>query len=42
MPSIHVVEDYLPLAWEQAVIARWETGEAFPTEYDKPGDPRGG
>ena len=39
MKSIHVVEKHLPLAWEKAVIACWETGERFPTEYDKPGDP---
>jgi thymidylate synthase len=39
MKSIHVVEKHLPLAWEQAVIACWEQGESFPTEYDKPGDP---
>lgn len=39
MQSIHIVEDYLPLAWEKAVMACWEVGESFPTEYDKPGDP---
>ena len=39
MKSIHIVEPSLPLAWEQAVIACWEQGERFPTEYDKPGDP---
>ena len=39
MKSIHVVEEFLPLAWEKAVIACWEHGERFPTEYDKPGDP---
>ncbi|HOD83694.1 MAG: Thymidylate synthase 1 [Spirochaetes bacterium ADurb.BinA120] len=39
MKSIHVVEDLLPLAWERAVIACWEQGESFPTEYDRPGDP---
>ena len=39
MESIHIVEDYLPLAWEKAVIACWENGERFATEYDKPGDP---
>ena len=39
MKSIHIVEEHLPLAWERAVIACWETGERFPTEYDKPGDP---
>ena len=39
MQSIHITEPSLPLAWEKAVIACWETGESFPTEYDKPGDP---
>jgi thymidylate synthase len=39
MQSIHITEPSLPLAWEKAVIACWESGESFPTEYDKPGDP---
>jgi len=39
MKSIHIVEPSLPLAWEKAVVACWEQGESFPTEYDKPGDP---
>jgi len=39
MKSIHIVERLLPVAWEKAVVACWEQGESFPTEYDKPGDP---
>ena len=39
MRSIHVVDASLPVAWEKAVIAAWEQGESFPTEYDKSGDP---
>ena len=39
MKSIHVVEESLPLAWEKGVLACWNQGESFPTEYDKPGDP---
>ena len=39
MKSIHIVEESLPLGWERAVIACWEQGEGFPTEYDRPGDP---
>jgi thymidylate synthase len=39
MKSIHIVEENLPLAWEKAVLACWEQGESFPTEYDRPGDP---
>jgi thymidylate synthase len=39
MKSIYIQEQSLPLAWEQAVIACWQQGHSFPTEYDKPGDP---
>ncbi len=39
MESIHIVEAHLPVAWERAVVACWERGGSFPTEYDKPGDP---
>jgi thymidylate synthase len=39
MRSIHIIEQSLPLAWEKAVLACWEQGESFPTEYDRPGDP---
>jgi thymidylate synthase len=39
MKTIHIVEDLLPVAWEKAVIACWEQGDSFPTQYDKPGDP---
>lgn len=39
MKSIHIVEQSLPLAWEKAVLACWEQGESFPTEYDRAGDP---
>ena len=39
MKSIHIVEKTLPMAWEKAVLACWEHGESFPTEYDKPNDP---
>ncbi len=39
MKSIHIVEESLPMAWEKAVIACWQQGESFPTEYDRPDDP---
>jgi len=39
MKSVHVIEELLPAAWEKAVIACWEQGENFPTEYDHDGDP---
>ncbi len=39
MKSVHIIEQSLPAAWEQAVIACWEQGESFPTEYDHDGDP---
>ena len=29
----------LPEAWERSVVATWQDGDAFRTEYDKPGDP---
>lgn len=38
MKTIHVVEKTLPMAWEKAVVACWEEGERFPTQYDKPDD----
>jgi thymidylate synthase len=39
MKSIHIVEETLPVAWENAVIACWDQGDSFPTQYDKPNDP---
>jgi len=39
MKTIHIIDDHLPCAWERAVVACWEQGEAFRTEYDRPGDP---
>jgi len=39
MKSIHIVEESLPMAWEKAVVACWQQGEPFRTEYDKPDDP---
>lgn len=39
MKTIHVVERTLPMAWERAVIACWEQGDPFPTQYDHDGDP---
>ena len=39
MKSVHIVQESLPVAWEKAVIACWEQGESFPTEYDHDGDP---
>ena len=38
MKSIHIVAEHLPFAWEKALLACWEQGDSFPTEYDKPGD----
>lgn len=39
MKTIHIIEKTIPMAWERAVIAAWEQGESFPTQYDKPDDP---
>jgi len=40
MRSIHVVEELLPMAWQEAVLRCWAEGAPFTTEYDKPGDPK--
>lgn len=39
MKSIHITAETLPMAWEQAVLACWEQGEPYQTEYDRPDDP---
>ena len=39
MKTIHIVEETMPMAWERGVMACWEQGESFPTQYDKPTDP---
>lgn len=39
MKTIHIIEETMPMAWEQAVMACWEQGESFATQYDKPNDP---
>lgn len=39
MKSIHIVAETLPSAWEKAVVACWEQGDSFKTEYDHAGDP---
>lgn len=39
MKTIHVIEETMPMAWERAVMACWDQGESFPTQYDKPTDP---
>ncbi len=39
MKSIQITAESLPMAWEEALLACWEQGDRFPTEYDKPNDP---
>ena len=39
IPTISVCASCLPEAWEKAVLAVWENGVEFKTEYDKPDDP---
>jgi thymidylate synthase len=39
IPVIHVCEKSLALAYEKALIALYQNGIAFKTQYDKPGDP---
>lgn len=39
MKSILIQAETLPEAWEKAVVACWEQGDSFKTEYDHAGDP---
>jgi len=39
IPTLSVSAGCLPEAWEKAVLAVWENGVEFKTEYDKPEDP---
>jgi len=39
IPVIHISEDNISRAWENAVITTWESGIPIKTEYDKPEDP---
>ena len=39
IPTLSVSAGCLPEAWEKAVLAVWEDGVEFKTEYDKPEDP---
>ncbi|MBN2377804.1 MAG: hypothetical protein JXD22_15510 [Sedimentisphaerales bacterium] len=39
IPTLSVSASCLPEAWEKAVLAVWENGVEFKTEYDKPEDP---
>ncbi len=39
IPSIAIVADCLPEAWEKTVIAVWDNGIDIRTQYDKPDDP---
>lgn len=39
IPTINVIGDNLPEAWEKAVLAVWDHGVGIKTEYDKPEDP---
>jgi len=38
MKTIHVVEETLPRAWENAILECWKNGCNFPTEYDNKKD----
>lgn len=38
VPVISITADCLPQAWEKAVLAVWDNGLEFKTQYDKPGD----
>ena len=39
IPVIHVCEKTLAAAYEKALIALFQSGIAFQTQYDKQGDP---
>ena len=39
IPVLHVTETSLAAAYERALVALYEHGTRFPTQYDKPGDP---
>ena len=39
IPVILIAADCLPEAWEKAVLAVWDKGCQFKTQYDKPEDP---
>ena len=39
MKTVHIIGETLPECWEKAVLACWNVGENFPTQYDKDGDP---
>jgi thymidylate synthase len=39
IPVLHVTETSLAAAYEQALVALYEQGTRFQTQYDKPGDP---
>lgn len=39
IPTINVIGNNLPEAWEKAVLAVWDHGVDIKTEYDKPEDP---
>ncbi len=39
IPVISITADFLPQAWEKAVLAVWDKGFEVKTQYDKPQDP---
>jgi thymidylate synthase len=39
IPVISITADFLPQAWEKAVLAVWDKGFEVKTQYDKPEDP---
>jgi thymidylate synthase len=39
IPVISITAEFLPEAWEKAVLAVWEKGFEVKTQYDKPQDP---
>ena len=39
IPVISIIADYLPEAWEKAILAVWDNGLEVKTQYDRPEDP---
>ena len=39
IPTIHVVEESLPAAWERSITETWKHGMRIPTQFDHPEDP---
>lgn len=39
LPTFQIYSEFLPFAWENAVLTTWYGGAEIQTQYDRPGDP---